>query len=190
MSRDSMSRDSMSRDPMSRDPMSRDPMSRDSMSRAAQRPDHAQVPLVRLLSMAVAVGLDELHEELAAAGHPDLRPVHGFALNAVRGGARTASELARALRMTKQGAAKIAGTLVARGYLEPVPAAGDARAKPLTLTARGRAAIEASEAIQERIERRWAAAVGDDVVRAVRAGLLSSVLAENGGRLPSPRPAW
>ena len=148
------------------------------------------VPLVRLLSMAVAVGLDELHEELAAAGHPDLRPVHGFALNAVAGGARTASDLARALRMTKQGAAKIVTTLVGNGYLEPARAEGDARAKPLTLTSRGRSAIAASVAIQEQIERRWAASVGDEGVRAMRAGLLGAVLAENDGRLPSPRPAW
>jgi DNA-binding MarR family transcriptional regulator len=151
--------------------------------------DPVSVPLVRLLSMAVAVGLDQLHEELAAAGHPDLRPVHGFALNAVWSGARTAAELARALGMTKQGAAKIAATLVERGYLEPAPA-DDARQKPLTLTARGRSAVESSEAIQARIERRWAAAVGDDELRAVRAGLLAAVLAENDGRLPSPRPAW
>ena len=157
------------------------------MSKQSAQPD--QVPLVRLLSMAVAVGLDQLHEELAAAGHPDLRPVHGFALNAVGGGARTASELARALRMTKQGAAKIVATLVGHGYLEPAPA-DDARHKPLTLTARGRSAIDASEAIQDRIERRWAAAVGDDDLRAMRAGLLAAVLAENDGRLPSPRPAW
>jgi DNA-binding MarR family transcriptional regulator len=156
----------------------------------AEQPDQGQVPLVRLLSMALAVGLDELHEQLADAGHPDLRPVHGFALNAVGGGARTASDLARALRMTKQGAAKIAGTLVERGYLEPVPAEGDARSKPLTLTARGRSAIASSEAIQARIERRWAAAVGDAGMQATRAGLLAAVLAENGGQLPSPRPAW
>jgi DNA-binding MarR family transcriptional regulator len=170
----------MSTDPMSTDPMSTDPMSTDPMS----------VPLVRLLSMAVAVGLDELHEELAAAGHPDLRPVHGFALNAVRGGARTASDLARALRMTKQGAAKITATLVGRGYLEPVPAGNDARSKPLTLTARGHSAIEASETIQDRIERRWATAVGEGELRAARAALLTAVLAENDGGLPSPRPAW
>ena len=150
----------------------------------------SQVPLVRLLSMAMAVGLDDLHEELAAAGHPDLRPVHGFALNAVAGGARTASELARALRMTKQGAAKLVTTLVSNGYLAPAPAEGDARSKPLTLTARGRSAIEASVAIQDQIERRWAASVGDEGVQAMRAGLLDAVLAENDGRLPSPRPAW
>ena len=149
-----------------------------------------EVPLVRLLSMAVAVGLDGLHRELAAAGHPELRPVHGFALNAVAGGARTASDLARALRMTKQGAAKIVASLVDRGYLELLPVDDDARVKPLSLTRRGRSAIEASVAIQKGIERRWAAVLGDDEVRAMRRGLLDAVLAENDGRLPSPRPAW
>jgi DNA-binding MarR family transcriptional regulator len=156
----------------------------------AEQPDQGQVPLVRLLSMALAVGLDELHEQLADAGHPDLRPVHGFALNAVRGGARTASELARALRMTKQGAAKLVATLVDHGYLELVPADDDARHKPLVLTNRGRTAIATSESIQEQIERRWSATLGDGELRALRTGLLTAVLAENDGRLPSPRPSW
>jgi DNA-binding MarR family transcriptional regulator len=147
------------------------------------------VPLVRLLSMAVAVGLDALHEELAAAGHPDLRPVHGFALNAVSGGAGTASELARALRMTKQGAAKMIATLVEGGYLEITTAADDARRKPLVLTLRGRSAVETSVTIQRAIEQRWAATIGDGAMRTLRAGLLDAVLAENGGSLPSPRPA-
>ena len=147
------------------------------------------MPLVRLLSMAVAVGLDRLHEELAAAGHPDLRPVHGFALNAVSRGADTASDLARQLRMTKQGAAKITATLVHGGYLEVTTAADDARRKPLVLTARGHSAIETSVIIQRAMERRWAAAIGDGAMRALRVGLLEAVLAENGGSLPSPRPA-
>jgi DNA-binding MarR family transcriptional regulator len=157
--------------------------------RTPQRPDEEHVPLVRLLSMAVAVGLDTLHEELAAAGHPDLRPVHGFALNAVSRGAETTSELARELRMTKQGAAKIAARLVDGGYLEVRRAADDARRKPLVLTARGCAAIETSVVIQRAIERRWAATIGDSAMRALRAGLVDAVLAENGGSLPSPRPA-
>lgn len=92
--------------------------------------------------------------------------------------------------MTKQGVAKIVASLVDRGYLELLPVEDDARSKPLTLTTRGRSAIEASEAVQAQIERRWAAAVGAADVQAMRAGLLHAVLAVNDGRLPSPRPAW
>ncbi len=48
------------------------------------------MPLVRLLSMAVTVALESLHEELARAGHPDLRPAHGYALHAISTGVDTA----------------------------------------------------------------------------------------------------
>src|SRR4029453_4736850 len=56
------------------------------------------VPLVRLLSMAVTVALESLHEELARAGHPTLRPAHGYALHAVSTGVDTASRLPPVLR--------------------------------------------------------------------------------------------
>ena len=76
-----------------------------------------RVSIVRLLSMAVTVALDELHEELARRGHPNLRPVHGYALNAVSNGADTASTLAPVLSMTKQGAANVVQLLLEEGYL-------------------------------------------------------------------------
>jgi DNA-binding MarR family transcriptional regulator len=160
------------------------------VSHRTEQPDGDRVPLVRLLSMAVAVGLDSLHAELAAAGHPALRPVHGFALNAVSAGADTASALARALGMTKQGAAKIAAMLVGEGYAEFRTTPEDARRKPLVLTARGRSAVAASMAIQDEIERRWASVVGAEAMESLRTTLVAAVLAETGGALPSPRPAW
>ena len=36
--------------------------------------------------------IDELHAELARRGHPDLRPAHGFALQAIGPGGATAAE--------------------------------------------------------------------------------------------------
>lgn len=146
------------------------------------------VPLVRLLSMAVSVGLEQLHTELAAAGHPALRPVHGYALHAVSTGTDTASALAPLLGMTKQGAAKVLQTLLDEGYVDTAAAAGDARRRPFALTARGRAAVDASVAIQQQIEDRWAQAVGAQSVQTMRAALLDAVLAQTGGVLPPVRP--
>ena len=82
------------------------------------------VPLVRLLSMAVTVALEALHEELARAGRPDLRPAHGYALHAISTGADTASALGPMLGMSKQGAAKLLQTLVEGGYVEVGAASG------------------------------------------------------------------
>ena len=148
------------------------------------------VPLVRLLSMAVAVALESLHQDLARAGHPNLRPAHGYALHAVSTGVDTASRLAPLLGMSKQGAAKLLQTLVDEDYVEVGSASGDARRKPVVLTRRGRAAVEASVAIQHDIEQRWAAVVGPQKMQTLRATLRQAVLAESDGTLPPVRPAW
>jgi DNA-binding MarR family transcriptional regulator len=148
------------------------------------------VPLVRLLSMAVTVALESLHEDLARVGHPNLRPAHGYALHAVSTGVDTASRLAPLLGMSKQGAAKLLQTLVDEDYVEVGSASGDARRKPVVLTRRGRAAVEASVAIQHDIEQRWAAVVGPQKMQTLRATLRQAVLAESDGTLPPVRPAW
>jgi DNA-binding MarR family transcriptional regulator len=122
---------------------------------------HPDVPLVRLLSMAVTAALDELHDELERRGHGVLRPAHGYALNAVLNGRNTASEIGPVVGMTKQGAAKLIQTLVDEGYLEVGIAADvDARRKPLALTSKGHEAVRISVETQARIEAQWADRVG------------------------------
>ena len=151
-----------------------------------------RVPIVRLLSMAVTVALDELHEELARRGHPNLRPVHGYALNAVSNGADTASALAPVLSMTKQGAAKVVQLLLEEGYLIEVAASdGDARRKPLALTARGREVIDLSERLQDGIEASWEEIAGARSVATARRVLLQAATATNPPGSPPPvRRGW
>ena len=148
------------------------------------------VPLVRLLSMAVTAALESLHEELARAGHPTLRPAHGYALHAISTGVDTASRLAPLLGMTKQGAAKLLQALADEHYVEVGPVVGDARRRPVVLTERGRAAVATSVTIQQAIERRWAEAVGGQRMETLRAVLHEAVLGESNGVLPPVRPAW
>jgi len=150
-----------------------------------------RVPLVRLLSMAVTVALDELHTELARRGHPNLRPVHGYALNAVLNGHDTASALAPILSMTKQGAAKVVQMLLDEGYLVEGPVAGgDARRKPLALTPRGREVVELSEHVQDGIEEEWKRLAGARSVATTRRVLVQAVT-EGGRSSPPPvRLGW
>ena len=63
-------------------------------------------------------GTEALHEELARAGHPDLRPAHGYALTPSSTAADTASALGPMLGMSEQGAAKLLQTLVEGGCVE------------------------------------------------------------------------
>jgi DNA-binding MarR family transcriptional regulator len=112
------------------------------------------VPIARLLAAAARLAIEELNAELARSGFGDVRPAHGYALNAV-GDGTTTSQLARRLGMTKQGAAKLVETLVREGYLDRAEHEADARASRLTLTPRGRALLRAAEEIQAGIEARW-----------------------------------
>jgi DNA-binding MarR family transcriptional regulator len=154
-------------------------------------PKGRDIPWVRLLSMAVTVALDELHDELNANGHPTLRPVHGYALNAMLNGHTTASAIAPLLGMTKQGAARIVQHLVDEGYAQYTDGSGapDARSKPLALTARGRDAIGLAIEVQDRIEARWADVAGERSMATARRAMQKAV-GHDRDELPAVRLGW
>lgn len=150
----------------------------------------SHLPLVRLLSMALRTSLDQLHQELAEAGFPELRPTHGYALNAIARGEATASDLAAGLGISKQGAAKVIALLLETGYIEQSRDPHDGRNRPVRLTARGRAAVKASVRIQEALQRRWESHASAADVQALVTTLERVVRAENDGELPPVRPGW
>ena len=149
------------------------------------------IPLVRLLSMAVTVALDELHHELNANGHPTLRPVHGYALNAVLNGHTTASAMAPLLAMTKQGAARVIQHLLDEGYVDYADddAVTDARSKPLELTRRGQDVVALAVKAQERIEADWVDVVGERRMATTRRAL-EQVVRHGRDELPAVRLGW
>lgn len=55
---------------------------------------------------------------MARHGHADVRPVHGFALQAIGPGGATAAELGRRLGVPKQAAGKTIDALEGLGYVE------------------------------------------------------------------------
>src|SRR6202008_1175695 len=63
-----------------------------------------ELPL--LLAAAFRTLIDRLHDQLAPRGHPDARPIHAFALQAIGPDGATVSELGRRLGVSKQAAAK------------------------------------------------------------------------------------
>ena len=80
--------------------------------------------------------IDELHAELARRGHPDLRPAHGFALQAIGLDGATATEAGRRLGISKQAAGKTVDALDRLGYAERGVDPADARRKVVTLESR------------------------------------------------------
>ncbi|CAA9276281.1 MAG: hypothetical protein AVDCRST_MAG76-3695 [uncultured Acidimicrobiales bacterium] len=150
------------------------------------------LPLGRLLTLALRLLVDEMHQRLQAAGYGDLRPAHGYVLNAAAAeGGVTASALAGMLGMTKQGAAKVITELVEAGYIVRGADDADARARPATLTSRGHAALGAAAEIQRQLEAEWAALVTARDMTGLRRTLERALHATSGDAdLPPLRPVW
>jgi DNA-binding MarR family transcriptional regulator len=115
--------------------------------------------------------IDELHAELARRGHPDLRPAHGFALQAIGLDGATATETARRLGVSKQAAGKTIDRLAELGYVHKAGDDADRRRKLVRITPRGLQALAASAAIFDDIRARWAAALGPARLAALEADL-------------------
>jgi DNA-binding MarR family transcriptional regulator len=122
------------------------------------RPGH-ELPL--LLAGAFRAVVEELHAELAERGHPEARPLHGFALQAIGADGVTVSELGRRLGVSKQAAAKTAAALERLDYLRREPDPADARQVALRRSRRGEELLALSAAGFERIRRRWVDQLGD-----------------------------
>src|SRR5580693_5155709 len=91
--------------------------------------------------------IDVLHAELAHRGHPDLRPAHGFALQAIGHGGATATETGRRLGISKQAAGKTIERLEELGYVHRAGDDADRRRKVVRLTPRGIEALTMSALI-------------------------------------------
>ncbi|GII79393.1 MarR family transcriptional regulator [Sphaerisporangium rufum] len=135
------------------------------MSIVSTDPPGFELPL-RLL-MGFRVIIEELHAELARQGHPGLRPMHGFVMQAVGTRGTTAAELGRRLGVSKQAAGKTIDTLMKAGYLERGTDPADARRKVVQLTARGSDALVRSARIFDELRARWAETLGADRLRAL-----------------------
>jgi DNA-binding MarR family transcriptional regulator len=119
--------------------------------------------------------IDELHAELARRGHPDLRPAHGFALQAIGPYGATATEVGRRLGVSKQAAGKTIERLEELGYVQRSGDAEDRRRKLVGITPRGREALALSAMIFEDIRSRWAVALGPDRLSELEGGLRTMV---------------
>ncbi|SCL16996.1 DNA-binding transcriptional regulator, MarR family [Micromonospora rhizosphaerae] len=130
-------------------------------------PDRPGFALPLLLLAGFRTLIDDLHAELARQGHPELRPAHGFVLQAVGVDGTTASELGQRLGVSKQAAGKTVDRLVALGYLERADDPADARRKLVRMTERGLDGLRRSAVVFDQLRDRWAATLGADRVAAM-----------------------
>jgi DNA-binding MarR family transcriptional regulator len=115
--------------------------------------------------------IDELHAELRRRGHQDLRPAHGFAMQAIGLGGATATEAGHRLGISKQAAGKTIDRLADLGYVERASDAADRRRKLVRLTPRGIEALTLSAMIFNQIRARWADQLGADALAELEANL-------------------
>ncbi|MFF6789098.1 MarR family winged helix-turn-helix transcriptional regulator [Streptomyces filamentosus] len=149
----------------------------------APLPDAPGHELPLLLFGGFRTLIDRLHERLAAEGHPDVRPAHGFVMQAIGLRGATASEIGRRLGVSKQAAGKTVDRLLTLGYAERADDPADARRKLVRLTPRGLDALARSAAGFDALRAEWCAALGADRVRALEADLRKVVPEETAFRL-------
>ena len=106
-----------------------------------------------------------------------LRPVHALVLVPLLGGGRHAVSLAADLGVTRQAVAQVVATLERDGYVRRVTDPGDARAKLVCLTPRGRAALRAMQASARATEDAWRQRLGAAQFAEFRAALLALLAA-------------
>lgn len=115
---------------------------------------------VALLATAFRQAVEMAHVQLAAEGHPEARPAHGFALQAIGAGS-SAGEVAARLGVSKQAAAKTIAGLEAAGYVARGSDARDGRRRLVVPTERGRDLLERSALAFEAVLQQWATVVGE-----------------------------
>lgn len=146
------------------------------MSNGESRTYGSELPL--LLFGGFRLIIDELHAELARRGHPDLRPAHGFALQAIGLGGATATETGRRLGISKQAAGKTIDRLEELGYVQRFGDDADRRRKQARLTPRGIEVLAMSAMIFNDIRSRWSDTLGAARLSDLEAGLQTMVPGE------------
>jgi DNA-binding MarR family transcriptional regulator len=144
-----------------------------------------ELPMIRLLSVALDEFSRELSGRLGDAGYGDIRPGHGCVFGGLDpdNGSRL-TELAERAMMTKQTVGEVVSDLVQLGYVERVPDPDDGRAKIIRLTPKGSEAYAAGRRLIDELERDWAERFGEQGVAALRA-VLEAVNAARFGAIPA-----
>lgn len=143
-----------------------------------------ELPLLLLAGFRTLI--DEVHDELARRGHPQARPAHGFAMQAIGPDGATASDIGRRLGVSKQAAGKTVDRLIALGYAERAADPADARRRLVRRTTHGDDMLALSAAIFDRLRTQWAQTLGEQQLRAMEDGL-RTVAAPNAFRLDATR---
>lgn len=116
--------------------------------------------LPTLVNLLAASRAPHLRDAFAAAGLDGIRPAQAVALVPLVNGGMHASDIADRLRVSRQAVAQGIAALERHGYVARVPDPGDARARIVELTARGRHALRIMHSSAQELEARWERTLG------------------------------
>ena len=119
--------------------------------------DHVGVPLWRVSRAYVAL----MMAGYRSLGYDDLSEAHAALLPHLDLDGPRITEIAARAGLTKQAIGQMVGDLEARGYVQRAPDPGDARAKIVRYTAKGRRFLRDGWAIKRDLHERCRAIVGD-----------------------------
>jgi DNA-binding MarR family transcriptional regulator len=108
--------------------------------------------------------------ELKAHGH-DLPLNQARVFQRINPDGSRLSELAQAAQLSKQTVGSIVDQLERAGYVQRVPDPADARARLVTVTAKGHSLVELGIPVIREIETAWEAGLGHDRMRQLRRSL-------------------
>jgi len=121
-----------------------------------QEPELARFNTIAMLGQAYSLLGFQIVEGVVGAGHP-IKPSHSAVFAQIKPKGSRLTELAAGANITPQSMVEIVDELEALGYVTRRPDPKDRRAKLITLTVRGQAAVAAGESTLTGIE--------DDIVK-------------------------
>ncbi len=130
-----------------------------------------ELNLAQLLRHPYEALVARLHEKLARAGFPDIRPAHGCVFQYAEPQGSRLTDLAKRAGLSKPTLVAAVHDLERLGYVERLPDARDRRAKVVRLTAHGAAAAAEGARIIREIETQWATRLGEQHAQHLRRAL-------------------
>jgi DNA-binding MarR family transcriptional regulator len=139
-----------------------------------QGPDPRRFNTVAMLGQAYSLLGFRIVDGVVGAGHP-IKPSHSAVFAQIRPEGSRLTELAAGANMTPQSMGEIVNELEELGYVIRQPDPRDRRAKLITLTPRGQAAVEAGETTISGIEADLVGILGAEGAEQLR-GILLKIL--------------
>ncbi len=140
----------------------------------AQERDPRRFNTIAMLGQAYSLLGFQIVDGVVGSGHP-IKPNHSAVFAQIRPDGSRLTELAAGANMTPQSMGGIVDELESMGYVERRPDPRDRRAKLITLTELGRAAVDAGEATITGIEQDLVDLLGADGTAELRR-LLTTIL--------------